>query len=147
MAFNIKRHKDPAKSADKYKRKTAAAGPDWLEGYQNPKKDPQKAAAASELKWENNLKAAMTAKRFSKNVLAYNPNEAIANAEAIGLDNYTRGTGQRIAKVQRKMVLLAAAQTKIDAVLDTMPNGTPAEREARALYQMREMAKVRGTIN
>lgn len=147
MGFVIKPHKDPANSAKKYAKNTAAAGDEWLEGFKNPKRDPRAAAAASAGKWEARLNEAIKAKRFGTNVAKYNADEAIANAEAVGKDNYTRGTVQRLPKVTRKMVALAKVQVAIDAHLVTMPNVTAADREARALYQMREMAKAKGTIN
>lgn len=146
MGFNIKPQKDPAKSAEKYKKNTAAAGDEWLDGYENPKRDPRVAGKAAAGKWEARLKEAMTAKRFETNVGSYDADEAIANAKAVGQDNYTRGTAQRLPKVKRKMVKQAALQKAVSDHLATMPNVTPADREARALYQMREAAKWKGKI-
>lgn len=146
MPFKVQRIKDPAQSADKYKRKTEQAGPDLLAGFQSPRKDPKKAAQDAAPKWKTRIEDAIKNDRFKINVGKYDENEALATMEAVGIDAYVKGTAARLPKVKRTMTKLAAAQLVIAQHIDGMPNVTDADREARSLYQQREMRKLKGTF-
>lgn len=146
MAFTVKRVKDPAQSADKYARKTAAAGADWLQGYKNPKRDPRAAAVAANLRWKASLNAAMQADRFAHKVGNYNVDDAIAVATAVGETAYVNGTAARHVKVLTKLTKISAAQATILAKADAMPTDTLAARLAKANFVATEMNKLKGTF-
>lgn len=146
MAFTVKRVKDAATSAEKYARKTAAAGADWLNGYKNPKRDPRAAAVAANPRWKASLNAAMQADRFAHKVGSYNVDDAIAVATAVGETAYVNGTAARIPKVQAKLTKIIAAQGPILAKADLMPTDTLQARLAKANFIATEMNKLKGTF-
>jgi hypothetical protein len=146
MPFSVKRIKDPTASADKYARKTAAAGADWLAGYKAPKRDPRAAAVAANPRWKNSLQAAMQADRYAHKVGSYDVDGAIKVAEAVGQQAYVAGTAARHDKVLSKLGKIIAAQQKILAQADTMPTDTLAHRLAKANFIATEMNKLKGTF-
>jgi len=131
-----------ARMADKYARKTAAAGADWVDGVQNPKASFKESAIKAKGKWASRTQEAIQQDKFAKGMAAVNEQEAIATATADGGAAYTAGIAKRMPKVQRAFDRLAPMLGAVSQTVRAMPQDTDAQREQRLLAARRQMIEV-----
>ncbi|MBF6606965.1 MAG: hypothetical protein IVW53_15465 [Chloroflexi bacterium] len=133
---------DAARMLDKYQRRTAAAGADYVAGVQNPKRSFKTAALAANGKWKNRVQEAIQADRFAAGMNGVNEQEAIATATADGGAAYTAGVAKRIPKVQRAFQVIAPQISAVSQRVQGMPQDTPQQREQRMLANLQGMRAV-----
>ena len=139
---------DAARMLEKYLRRTAAAGGDYVTGMQNPRRDPVAAALRAVGKWENNLQVAIREKRYEAGVRGQDRAAAIEAATSDGGAAYVAGIQKRQGKVQAAFSALVPHLNQLSTQIQQMPQSTPEQREARAIAAIRGMrqigARVRG---
>lgn len=114
----------------------------WLDGMENPRKDPKAAALASKESWKNGVTKAIQEDAFSKGIQGYDQNEAIETARKVGAAGYQAGALARAPKHARVMAKVAPAMASAVTKVRAMPNATDADRENRAVAMIREARNV-----
>lgn len=138
----------PGPNADrmtrKYLARTQAAGGDYVEGMQDPRRDPKAAARAANGKWKNRVTEAVNEDRWVKGIEAYDYAEAVRIATEDGGAAYTAGIQKRANKIAQVHQRLAPQLARVSQTIQSMPQNTPADREQRMLANLREMRKLKG---
>ncbi len=116
--------KSLSQSSDKWKRRAAVAGPDYLAGVQNPKRSWSDAAASAEGNYKQGVTAAATQGRFSRGVKRAGDQAWKAGASNKGPARFAEGVGLAVDDWQRGF---APYQSAIEAIKlpDRAPAGDP----------------------
>ena len=109
----------------------------YAEGVRRPRKNFLDAARAANQAWKNGVQAAVAGDRFNAGLAKVNADEAIETAATLGAQSYVPGVTGREAKIRRVMTEVAPAMAAATATVRAMPANTDAEREARAIAQIR----------
>lgn len=133
---------DPAKTAEKLVRRAGAAAADYVDGMQNPKRNPVEAAVRAEGKWANRVQEAINNKSYGKGVRKQDYSEAVRIATEDGGSAYTSGVSKRAAKIARVHADLMPRLGAVSAAIQSMPQDTDAQREQRLLTARKMMIKV-----
>lgn len=124
---------DPAKTAEKLVRRAQAAAGDYVDGMQNPKRDPVQAAVRAEGKYEDRVRAAIANKAYGKGVRKQDYAEAIRIATEDGGSAYVSGVSKRESKIRRVHADLMPRLGALSQAIQQMPQDTDAQREQRLL--------------
>ncbi len=133
---------DPARMTERLLRKTSAAGQDYVQGMQNPRRDPKAAAQRAKGKWANRVQQAITEDRYSKGIQSYDQAEAVAIATSDGGTAYTSGIAKRANKIARVHQKLAPLLGGVSQAIQAMPQDSDGQREARLIAARRAMINV-----
>jgi hypothetical protein len=114
----------------------------WLEGMENPRKDPKAAALAAKDSWKNGVTKAVQEDAYTKGIQASDPNEAIATARLVGTQGYAAGAMARKDKHARVMQRIAPLMATAVSGVRGLPNATDADRENRAVAMIRAARNV-----
>jgi len=109
----------------------------YAEGVRAPRANFLDRAKASNAAWKNGVTAAVAGDRFVAGLNKVNADEAIETAATLGAQSYAAGVTGRQAKIQRVMTEVSPAMAAAVATVRAMPANTDAEREARAIAQIR----------
>lgn len=111
----------------------------YLDGIQNPRKNPKEEALKKKVRWKNKIEEAVKNDSYAKGIQGYNLDEAIELAVSIGADNLIRGVEARAPKIRRVVEKLVPLFTAAKDILDRMPTDTIADTEKKQLEASRLM--------
>ena len=120
----------------------AAARDKYLDGIQNPRKNPKEEALKKKGRWKNKIEEAIKGDNYAKGIQGYNLDEAIQLAVDIGADNLVRGVEARAPKIRRVVDRLVPLFVAAKDVLDRMPTDTVAETEKKQVEASRLMRQI-----
>jgi hypothetical protein len=120
----------------------SAAKDKYLDGVQNPRKNPKEEALKKKGRWKNKIEESIKNDSYAKGIAGYNLDEAIELAVSIGADNLVRGVEARAPKIQRVVTKLVPLFTAAKDVLDRMPTDTVAETEKKQIEASRLMREI-----
>lgn len=124
---------DPAKTAEKLVRRAQAATGDYVDGMQNPKRNPVEMAVRAAGKWANRTEEAIRNKSYEKGVKKQDYGEAVRIATEDGGSAYSSGVSKRAAKILRVHTDLMPRLGALSQAIQQMPQDTDAQREQRLL--------------
>ena len=128
---------DPAKTAAKLVTRAQAATADYVDGMQNPKRNPVEAAKRAKGKWASRLQEAINNNAYEKGVGKQDYSEAVRIATEDGGAAYASGVSKRTAKIQRVHADLMPRLGALSSTIQAMPQDTDAQREQRLLAARR----------
>lgn len=114
----------------------------YLDGIQNPSRDPKAAALEAKDRWRNSVEEAAKDDAYAKGIQGYNQDEAVATAVAIGADNLVRGVEAREAKISRTVQKLQPLIAAVKTTVDRIPVKTAADAEKKMVENLRLMREV-----
>lgn len=142
---------DASTMVERYVTGVNNAGSRWVQGMQNPRRDPKQAALRAAGKWGQRTTEAIQSGAYAKGIQNYDVGEAVAIATADGGQAYVAGATKRQAKVQRSFQRLAPLLGGVSQAIQNMPQDTDAQREQRLLAARKMMINVgkqmKGTAN
>lgn len=130
----------PASRAEKWSRRTAAAGPDWVAGVDATTDAPGAKAAASSDAWQQRVSDPATKEKFRRNVGSV-PLEEWKTKTKAGQSRFTQGAAASQDKMARHQ---QAVESHMEAGLRkvaAMPNVTLEDKIARSATWQRHMAE------
>ena len=133
---------DASTMLERYQSGVQGAAGRWVQGMQNPRRDPKQAALRAAGKWGSKTQEAIQAGSYAKGIQAYDVGEAVAIATADGGQAYTAGAAKRAAKVGRVFQRLAPLLGGVSQAIQNMPQDTDAQREQRLLQARKMMINV-----
>ena len=133
---------DPAKTAAKLVARAQAATADYVDGMQNPKRNPVEAAVRAEGKWASRTQEAIANKAYGKGVRKQDYSEAVRIATEDGGSAFAAGVSKRAAKIARVHADLMPRLGAVSAQIQQMPQDTDAQREQRLLQARKMMIAV-----
>lgn len=139
MGFTIRKLKTAQQITDETIKGVADNADKWLDGFKNPRRNPQEEAKKSGTKWKNAVSSADAQKAFVENVGSYNVDDAIKVAEEVGKDNLVKGVAARKAKILRANQELQPKREAAFDAINAMPTDTDAQREAKMIANKRAM--------
>ena len=137
-----KKVKSPDRWAKQQIEGAEAAGDAWLEGVENPSRDPIEAALAANEKRIDRLMQSIKDKKYEKNLAKSSHAEIVEVARKVGTGAYTGGVRARETKIGR---IVRELHPLVQAASDTiqgMPDKTDAQREARLVAARKLMLEV-----
>lgn len=114
----------------------------WLNGMENPRKDPKASAIAAKDSYKNGVTRAIAEDAYAKGIQSYDPNEAIETARKVGAAGYQAGALARAPKHARVMAKIAPMMGAAVQTVRALPNATDADRENRAVAMIRAARNV-----
>ncbi len=114
----------------------------YLDGIQNPRKNPKEEALKKKGRWKNKIEESIKNDSYAKGIAGYNLDEAIELAVSIGADNLVRGVEARAPKIRRVVEKMVPLFTAAKDVLDRMPTDTVAETEKKQIEASRLMREI-----
>lgn len=118
------------------------SGDAWLAGVAAPSRNPIDAALASKDKYYDKLDEAKKIGKWEKNTAKVTAAEIIATAQALGTRVYTDGVAARTPKINKRVGELQPLVQAVSDSIQTMPDKTDANREARLLAARKLMLEV-----
>lgn len=135
----------PEQWAQKLSTRAANAGQDWIDGVNNPIRDPVAAALKAAPKWKAKMQEAIAKDTWAKKMAKVSSADIKAIANKVGPGAYTQGIAARMDKIQaagaRILPKIYSAADKVGA----MPDATEAERDQRMLANVKELRAIKGT--
>src|SRR6266568_7101158 len=128
---------DAATFTDRLVAGVQGAGDAYARGVRAPRANFLDRAKAANQAWKNGVTAAVTGDRFAAGLNKVNADEAIETAATLGAQAYVPGITGRKAKIQRVMAEVSPLMAAATAQVRSMPSNTDADREARAIAQIR----------
>ena len=119
-----------------------ARSKNWLKNSLAPRKDPKKAALAAAGKYENRMREALDGKHFDKGVAAYDEGAREAVISAVGTAGFERGVETHKAKAKAKIEKMRPMVAALATTIDSMPQDSDSDREARMLAARRGMLEI-----
>lgn len=129
----------PASRAEKWARRTQAAGQDWQAGINAVTDAPGAKAAASADAWQQRLSDPATKEKFRRNVGAV-PLEEWKGKTANASGRFTAGAASAQDKMTRHQQNVESHMEAGLRQLNTMPNVTLEDKIARQVFWTRHMA-------
>ena len=133
---------DATTMAERYNTGVGNAAARWVQGMQNPRRDPKQAALRAAGKYAQRTQEAIAAGSYAKGVQSYDVGEAVAIATADGGQSYVAGAQKRSAKVTRVFQRLAPLLGGVSQAIQNMPQDTDQQREQRLLQARKMMINV-----
>ena len=119
----------------------AAAGK-WLDGVNNPSRDPIAAGIEAEKKWVDKITQAIQQGRRVKGLQKSSLEQIKATANALGAGVYSSGVAARTAKISARVAELQPLAQSVSDTIQGMSNATDADRERRLLTARKLMIAV-----
>jgi hypothetical protein len=133
---------DPAVMIERYISGVQNAPGRYVQGMQNPRRDPKQAAIRAAGKWANRVQEAIQSGAFAAGIQQYDVTEAVQIATADGGQAYVAGAVKRQAKVGRTFNRLAPLLAGVSQVIQNMGQDTDAQREQRLIQARKLMINV-----
>jgi|FLYL01.1.fsa_nt_gi hypothetical protein len=133
---------DAATMTERYLQGVSQAASRWVQGMQNPRRDPKQAALRAAGKWANRTQEAIQQGSYAAGIQSYDLAEAVQVAVSDGGSAYTAGAAKRSGKVQRMHQRLAPLLGGVSQAIQSMPQDTEQQREQRLLQARRMMLNV-----
>ena len=133
---------DAGMMSRRYQEGVGNAATRYVEGMQNPRRDPVQAAVRAAGKYKQRVIEAANAGHYERGVQSQNYAEGVAAATSDGGTAYVSGAQRRQAKVERAMNKLAPLLGGVSQAIQAMPQDTEAQREARLIAARRAMIAV-----
>jgi hypothetical protein len=136
---------DPTSWANKMIERIQNAGQAWEQGIQNPRRSPTAAMKAANGKWKDRVTRAVQNDTWNKAISRLSDDQIAAQAKAVGGSALVAGVNARKQKI---MDAIARLQPKVTAVVtrvQSMPQDTDQQREARMLENLRGMRAIKGS--
>jgi len=127
---------------EKYLRNTQNAGPSYVAGMQNPRRDPKAAALRAKGKWKDRMQQAIQHDTWAKGIQGADYQEAVRIATEDGGAAYTSGIQKRAGKVAKVFTELAPHFAGVSQAIQNMPQDTDGQREQRLLAARRGMIQI-----
>jgi len=135
----------PEEIAEKWQRRTGAAGQDWQRGVERVTEAPTaKAAAAADL-WQQKLTSPDAKEKFKRNVGRVSTEQWKA-ATVAASGRFTSGAQAAAEKMARHQAEVRAHIEAGQRQLATMPKGTPQDAANRASFWVLHMAKYKRPV-
>lgn len=132
----------PEEWAEKQTKNASAAAATWLKNVKRPRRDPIKSAIAAGPKRAEKVREALELKKWEKAMARVDEDIMFAVVDAVGAEGYRRGVEARKAKVVARAKELQPLVTALKKEIETMPDVTDADREARLLAARRGMIAI-----
>lgn len=136
------------KSADRWATQqienAKAGSKDWLDGINNPSRDPVEAAKAAAPKWENAMKKAIADGRFKKGLDKTSTAKIQATANKLGTTVFEQGIEARQDKIRESVARRQTVAQSISDKIQSMPDATEADRDRRVLENLKAMRASKG---
>lgn len=120
----------------------AASRDKYLDGIQNPRKNPKEEALKKKGRWKNKIEESIKNDSYAKGIAGYNLDEAIELAVSIGADNLVRGVEARAPKIRRVVDKLVPLFVAAKDALDRMPTDTVDQTEKKQVAASRLMREI-----
>jgi hypothetical protein len=133
---------DAAMMTQRYLEGVGNAASRYVQGMQNPRRNPKEAALRAKGKWANRTQEAIQRDAYAQGIQRYDVAEAVAIATGDGGMAYTQGAQKRADKVGRAMSRLAPLMAGVSTTIQNMPQDSDAQREARLLQARKLMIQV-----
>jgi hypothetical protein len=133
---------DASIMAERYLEGVGNAASRYVQGMQNPRRDPVQAAIRAAGKYKNRVIEAANEGRYEVGVRNQNYGEGVQAATSDGGQAYVSGATRRAAKVGRAFSRLAPLLGGVSQAIQAMPQDTDQQREARLLQARRAMIAV-----
>jgi hypothetical protein len=131
---------DPARMTRRYITGVSATADRFVEGMQNPRRNPVEAAIRAKGKWANRDQEAVQRGAYEAGVRSQDYAEAVRIATEDGGAAFVAGATKREAKVSRVYSRLAPLLAGVSQAIQAMPQDTDAQRVQR-LVKARELMK------
>lgn len=128
--------------ADKMVDRAISASGEWLKGVLSPRKHPIEAAIAADGKRKQRLEEAEREGRWKAAMERVDVDAMYDTIEKVGQSAYSAGLEARRAKVKGKIAKLQPLVLSLAKTIDSMPQDTDQQREARMLAARRGMIKI-----
>jgi hypothetical protein len=133
---------DASMMTERYLEGVGNAAARYVQGMQNPRRDPVQAAIRAAGKYKNRVIEAANEGRYEAGVRTQNYAEGVQAATSDGGQAYVSGAQRRAPKVGRAMQRLAPLLGGVSQAIQAMPQDTDQQREARLLQARRAMIAV-----
>lgn len=133
---------DASMMSRRYQEGVGNAATRYVEGMQNPRRDPVQAALRAEGKYKTKVIEAANEGRYGVGVRNQNYAEGVQAATSDGGTAYVSGAQRRQAKVERAFNRLAPMLGGVSQAIQAMPQDTDQQREARLIATRRAMIAV-----
>lgn len=133
--------KNATSVAAKWASRTSAASQDYADGVANSDKDPTALAIAAGPRYLQNVQAAFNSGRWANGLRKVGKTGWQQAVAAKGVTNFSTGVQAAQAKVEQAFTSLLAYESNLQNQVNSMPNVTDADREARMLTWVRGMRK------
>jgi len=134
------------KSSDRWARQLVegamASSGKWLEGVQNPSRDPVAAAIEADDKWKDKITQAIKEDRRKKGLAKTSHADIVKVATALGAGVYSSGVDARKEKIQKVVNELQPLVQSVSDSIQGMSDKTDADREKRLLAARKLMIEV-----
>lgn len=127
--------------ATKWTNRTSAASQDYADGVANSDKDPTALAIAAGPRYLLNVQAAFNSGKWANGLRKAGKAGWQQAVAAKGVSNFSTGVQAATAKVEQAFTTLLAYESNLQNQVNSMPNVTDADREARMLTWVRGMRK------
>lgn len=134
---------DATKKAKKWASRVQGAGQDFADGVDAVQSAPGEAAAAKEATFKQRVNQSIDDGTWRNNVSSVTLGDWKAAAKQ-GQSAFTSGATKGQPKMQKYLQAAAPVYEQIRAEIQSMPNATDADREARMLRNMRLMKQLKG---
>lgn len=133
---------DASKMVDKLIKNVQGAAQYYVDGMQNPKRDPVAAALKAKGKYANKVQEAIQNDSYAKGVRNQDYAAAVQVATADGGSAFVNGVTKRQAKITKVFTDLAPRLGAVSQAIQSMPQDTDAQREQRLIATRRAMIQV-----
>jgi len=137
-----KKVKDATRWAAQQVDNAKAASRDWLDGVNNPSRDPIESAKAAKDKWADRLQQAIKDGKWEKGLAKSSAAEIKEVANAVGTSHYETGVEARRKKVSRVVTELQPLAQDVSNAIQALPDKTDADREKRLTTARKLMIEV-----
>lgn len=121
-----------------------AGSKDWLDGINNPSRDPVEAAKAAAPKWKNAMEKAIKDDRFKKGLDKTSTAQIQATANKLGTGVFEQGIEARTDKIKEAVRRRQAVAQSISDSIQSMPDATESDRDKRVLENLKKMRASKG---
>jgi hypothetical protein len=137
-----KKVKSPDRWAKQQIEGAIAASAKWLDGVQNPSRDPIAAGIEADDKWKDKIMQAVKEDRRKKGLAKVSHADIVKVATALGTGVYSSGVDARKDKIQKVVNELQPLVQSVSDAIQGMSDKTDADREKRLLAARKLMIEV-----
>jgi len=121
-----------------------ASGADWLDGVNNPSRDPIATAIEKDHKWKTNTQKAIQEDRHKKALEGLTLADITGPANRLGQSVYTGGIVARTDKIKDAARVRQGVAQGISDKIQAMPDASDADRDQRVLANLKLMRASKG---
>jgi hypothetical protein len=140
--------KKTVKSAERWSSQqinnAVSSASDWLDGVNNPSRDPIATAIEKDHKWKANTQKAIQEDRHKKALEGMTLADITGPANKLGASVYSAGISAREGKIKEAVRVRQAAAQEISDKVQALPDATEADRDRRVLENLKLMRASKG---